>query len=93
MGITYHDQEDDGLVRLTLTGLASRTDHAAFTERVAAQIRSGQLRAVIIDASEAELPVSTSFSQDVWEVFSRRSGGVLSPIYHRSVIRAPSGRT
>ncbi|RKR00106.1 hypothetical protein [Maricaulis maris] len=82
MGITYEDIDADGLVRVTLTGLPTRTDHAALIERVGAQIRSGQLRAVIIDASAAELPASTSFSEEVWEDF-------LSGLGHRPFAYVP----
>ncbi|WP_323763051.1 hypothetical protein [Maricaulis sp.] len=97
MGITYDELDADGVAQLTLTGLVTRTDHAAFTERVAAQIRAGRLRAVIIDASAAEVPASASFSRDVWEDFLSELGGrpfaYLPPAGHENAQRQEMIRT
>ncbi len=69
MGITYNGPGKDGLARIVVTELASRTAHAVAEERARADILSGQLRAIIIDASEAEIPASPSISREIWEDF------------------------
>ena len=67
MGITYDDLGEDGLVSLTVTGQPGRAEHAAHTGHVRAAISAGRLRAVIIDAGTAELPVNSSFSREIWD--------------------------
>lgn len=69
MGIAYFDPDEDGLARVIITGLASRTEHAATEERVRQDIQSGRLKGIIIDASLAELPAKSSFSREVWDDF------------------------
>lgn len=69
MGIAYNHPGEDGLVCVTLTGLASRTEHAVAEERAREDVRAGRLRAIIIDASEAELPPYPSISREIWDDF------------------------
>lgn len=69
MGITYIDPGEDGLACVTLTGLATRTEHAVAEERAREDVRAGRLRAILIDASEAELPPNPSISREIWEDF------------------------
>ncbi|MFY0637863.1 hypothetical protein [Maricaulis maris] len=69
MGIEYFEPGEDGLARAIITGLASRTEHAAMEERARQDIRSGRLQGIIIDASRAELPAKPSFSREIWDDF------------------------
>lgn len=91
MGVKYEHLETDRLVFLTLTGLPTRTDHAVFTRRVAAQVRSGQARGVVIDASAAELPTRQSFSREIWEDFLAEIGecpfAYVPPVGHDNAER------
>ena len=74
MGIAYDDQIGDGLVALTVSGLAGRTGHAVAIGKVRESIESGRLKALIIDASAAELPGNPSLSREVWEDFFSELG-------------------
>jgi hypothetical protein len=69
MGIAYDDLGEGGLVKVTVVGQASRTEHAVAEERAREDIRVGRLKALIIDASAAEVPANPSISREIWEDF------------------------
>ncbi|WP_300545451.1 hypothetical protein [Maricaulis sp.] len=67
MAITLEMLDTPGLVKLVITGQASRIDHVVHINRLDGMIRSGRMRALLVDASAAELLGKDSFSHEVWD--------------------------
>ncbi|WP_291842911.1 hypothetical protein [Maricaulis sp.] len=91
MGIVYESLGGDGLISVTLVGLASRTEHASAEEQARRDISSGRLKALIVDASGAEVPANQSISLEIWEDFlctlGARPFAYLPPVGHQSEAR------
>lgn len=67
MGIVLEKTAHAGCYEVRIVGLALMGDHAALFAHVDEMIRSGEMRALLIDAREAELPQRQSVSREIWD--------------------------